>query len=62
MDNGGCMVKYIGRPRPGKTTGTCFSESFRGGCSGTPPECENCNEEVSCSENGRPQNNNEGIP
>ena len=29
--------------RSGATSGSCFSQSFGGQCSGTPEECEDCN-------------------
>ena len=51
-DNGGCTVQYVGPPRGGKTAGSCFPDSFGGGCSGTPPECSNCNTVLSCQEPG----------
>ena len=65
-NNGGCKAKYIGPPRKGYTSGSCFPESFGGGCSGTPPECQDCNQKVSCSKNGIEQiksegNSNKGI-
>ena len=46
--NRGCMVTYIGPSRPGKVSGSCFPASFGGSCSGTPPECQDCNRAVSC--------------
>ena len=65
-NNGGCRVKYIGPPRAGQTSGSCFPKSFGGGCSGTPPECQDCNKEVRCSKHGVEQikgegDNNKGI-
>ena len=41
---GGCTVTYTGPPRPGQTSGSCFSQAFGGSCSGTPAECRDCNE------------------
>ena len=52
QSSGGCQVTYIGPSRPGKTSGSCFPQSFGGSCSGTPPECQNCNRALSCSEGG----------
>lgn len=43
--NGGCSVKYIGSLRTGLSTGVCFS----GSCSGTPPECKNCDQVLNCT-------------
>ena len=31
--------------------GSCFSEFFGGGCSGTPPECLDCNKAIECERN-----------
>merc|ERR1712079_841255 len=42
--NGGCSVRYTGVPRPGANQGSCFPEDFGGSCSGTPPECMDCNQ------------------
>ena len=47
---GGCTVKYTGPPRSGPISGSCFSASFGGSCSGTPPECQDCNVALTCSE------------
>jgi len=44
-DGGGCSVKYTGPPRSGPSTGVCFSS---GRCIGTPPECQKCNQAISC--------------
>jgi len=44
----GCTVRYIGPNRPGKISGSCFPDSFGGECSGTPPECQDCNKAISC--------------
>ena len=33
-------------------SGSCFPQSFGGDCSGTPPECEDCNRVVYCQEGG----------
>ena len=55
--NGGCTVKYVGPFRPGALSGSCFPKSFGGSCSGTPPECSNCNQVIKCggeSSGGRP--------
>merc|ERR1719225_295324 len=47
QSNGGCEVTYIGPPRAGQTSGSCFPQSFGGSCSGTPPECQDCNRALS---------------
>ena len=47
--NGGCTATYVGPSRPGKHSGSCFPDDFGGGCSGTPNECQNCNQVLSCS-------------
>jgi len=52
QSNGGCEVTYIGPPRNGQTSGSCFPASFGGSCSGTPRECQDCNRALSCSEGG----------
>merc|ERR1711911_178048 len=44
----GCTVRYIGPNRPGQISGSCFPDSFGGECSGTPPECQDCNKAISC--------------
>ena len=49
-DSGGCTVQYTGPPRDGATSGSCFSVSFGGSCSGTPQECKDCNKAISCEE------------
>merc|ERR1711970_235830 len=49
--NGGCTVRYTGPFRNGRVAGSCFPESFGGRCSGTPPECEDCNRVKYCVEN-----------
>ena len=49
-DNGGCQVLYTGPPRGGATSGSCFPSSFGGSCSGTPTECQDCNQAVTCQE------------
>jgi hypothetical protein len=59
-NSGGCMAQYIGPSRAGQTSGSCFPDSFGGSCSGTPPECQHCNQIVSCSENGIEQIKREG--
>jgi len=48
---GGCTAKYSGPPRSGNTIGSCFSAFFGGGCSGTPPECEDCKDAIQCERN-----------
>merc|ERR1712038_1034101 len=58
-DGGGCEVHYTGRPRRGKTKGSCFPFSFGGGCSGTPRECLDCNRAITCRESDN--NNNNGF-
>ena len=45
---GGCSVLYKGPHRTGPISGSCFSDSFGGSCSGTPPECQDCNKAVTC--------------
>merc|ERR1719219_1283846 len=50
---GGCSVQYVGPPRAGRSSGSCFPHSFGGSCSGTPPECRDCNQVMTCSEGGR---------
>jgi len=47
--NGGCTATYVGPSRPGKHSGSCFPDDFGGSCSGTPNECQNCNQVLSCS-------------
>lgn len=59
-NRGGCRAKYIGPSRAGQTSGSCFPDSFGGSCSGTPPECQDCNQKVSCSKNGIEQIKSEG--
>ena len=49
QSNGGCTATYVGRSRPGKHQGSCFPDDFGGSCSGTPNECRNCNQVLSCS-------------
>ena len=47
--DGGCSVRYVGPPRAGPASGICFSPKYGGGsCSGTPPECRNCNQILNC--------------
>ena len=46
--NKGCNVTYVGPPRDGALIGSCFSKKFGGKCSGTPPECQNCNQVLNC--------------
>merc|ERR1712170_330464 len=47
--SGGCTATYVGPSRPGKHSGSCFSNASGGSCSGTPNECQNCNQVLSCS-------------
>merc|ERR1712142_523864 len=42
--NGGC------RTIKGLALGSCFPDSFGGGCSGIPEGCANCNEVIDCPE------------
>merc|ERR1712066_567227 len=53
QDTGACQVRYVGPSRPGHTMGSCFPASFGGECSGTPPECLDCNIELTCREPGQ---------
>ena len=53
--NGGCTVKYVGPPRAGKISGSCFPQSFGGSCSGTPRECQDCNNVLTCGAGGSQQ-------
>jgi len=46
--NGGCKVTYVGPPRAGRTQGSCFPRDFGGSCSGTPRECQDCNQAINC--------------
>merc|ERR1711971_1386461 len=48
--NGSCEVRYVGSARNGSTKGSCFPSAFGGGCSGTPPECRDCKEELACDQ------------
>jgi len=48
--DGGCQVQYTGPPRRGQIMGSCFPQSYGGSCSGTPRECNDCNQEVTCYE------------
>ena len=50
QSTGGCNVRYTGPPRGGPTTGSCFPPLFGGSCSGTPPECLDCNKALDCTE------------
>ena len=43
-------MRYTGPPRGGPTSGSCFPPSFGGSCSGTPPECLDCNKALDCTE------------
>jgi len=55
LDNGACEVLYTGRPRSGNTKGSCFPASFGGRCSGTPPECQDCNKVKNCEKSLEPR-------
>jgi hypothetical protein len=52
-DGGGCEAHYIGPPRRGNIKGSCFPDSFGGRCSGTPRECQDCNQAITCKEPSR---------
>lgn len=52
QESGGCQVMYTGPPRGGNTFGSCFPSLFGGTCSGTPSECEDCNQIISCEDEG----------
>ena len=43
-------MRYTGPPRGGPTSGSCFPPLFGGSCSGTPPECLDCNKALDCKE------------
>ena len=43
-------MRYTGPPRGGPTSGSCFPPLFGGSCSGTPPECHDCNKALHCTE------------
>merc|ERR1712212_297177 len=45
---GGCEVSYVGPYRGGQTLGSCSPQSYGGGCSGTPRECQDCNRAITC--------------
>ena len=45
-------MRYTGPPRAGSNEGSCDPQSYGGGCSGTPAECRNCNQELTCCESG----------
>merc|ERR1719342_877876 len=47
-DGGACQVTYVGPPRAGRTQGSCFPRDFGGNCSGTPRECQDCNQAITC--------------
>ena len=49
-NNGGCEVQYTGPPRGGQIKGSCFPQSYGGSCSGTPRECNDCNQVLNCYE------------
>ena len=49
QSSGGCNVKYTGPPRGGPTSGSCFPPLFGGSCTGTPPECLDCNKALDCA-------------
>merc|ERR1712018_86526 len=50
---GGCQVRWVGRHRSGYTKGSCFPQSYGGACGGTPRECQDCNQVLTCSEGER---------
>ena len=50
QSTGGCTVRYTGPPRGGPTSGSCFPPLFGGSCSGTPPECLDCNKALDCTD------------
>ena len=52
QESGGCQVTYQGPPRAGNTFGSCFPLLFGGTCSGTPDECQDCNQVIQCEEEG----------
>ena len=41
--------------RSGNTKGSCFPASFGGRCSGTPPECQDCNKVKNCEKSLEPR-------
>ena len=49
-NDGGCRVQYTGPPRRGQIMGSCFPQSYGGSCSGTPRECNDCNQVLNCYE------------
>jgi len=50
--DGTCRVTYTGPSlRSGPLEGGCFADSYGGDCSGTPPECQDCNKVISCDSN-----------
>ena len=49
-NDGGCEVQYTGPPRRGQIMGSCFPQSYGGSCSGTPRECNDCNQVLNCYE------------
>ena len=51
--SGGCRVQYVGAPRGGPTLGSCFPPDFGGSCTGTPPECLQCNLALDCLQGGQ---------
>jgi len=55
LDKGVCEVLYIGPRRGGNTKGSCFPARFGGGCSGTPPECQECNRVIDCENSQEPE-------
>jgi len=55
LDKGVCEVLYIGPRRTGNIQGSCFPARFGGGCSGTPPECQECNRVINCEKSPEPE-------
>merc|ERR1712156_1229748 len=41
-NGGGCEVSF------GGTMGSCFPRDFGGSCSGTPRQCQDCNQAINC--------------
>merc|ERR1712180_45483 len=41
-NGGGCEVSF------GGTLGSCFPRDFGGSCSGTPRQCQDCNQAINC--------------
>ena len=55
----GCNVQYTGPPRSGPTSGSCFPALFGGSCTGTPPECAECNLVLDCKKEDVNESNSE---